>query len=148
MIHSVIYDVKDGTKCMSCDLKYFFLDASMHKSEYMRILYMYITQDIRDKYDLDTRLASDGYIYIKIKKGMYGLKQAAVLAFDNLVENLSIHGYAPIPHTSGIRQHAPRKTKFCLCVDYFRAKYSSKTDAEHLLNALGQQYTYTVDCTG
>ena len=50
-------------------------------------------------YNLDTKLATDGYIYVKIKKGMYRLKQAAVLAFDNLVKNLSRYGYSPIPHT-------------------------------------------------
>ena len=39
-------------------------------------------------YGLDTKLAADGHIYIKIEKGMYGLKQTAVLAYDNLVKNL------------------------------------------------------------
>ena len=84
-------------------------------------------------YGLDTKLAADGHIYIKIEKGMYGLKQAAVLAYDNLVKNLSSHGYSPIPHTIGIWQHATRRTKFCLCVDDFGVKYFTKQDADHLL---------------
>ena len=79
---------------------------------------------------------------------MYGLKQAAVLAFDNLVSNLSTHGYKPIPHTIGLWEHTTRRTKFCLCVDDFGVKYFSKADADHLLTALGQNYTYTVDWTG
>ena len=80
MINSVISDVKHGAKFMSCDLKDFFLATPMQQPEYMKILYKYIPQDIREMYNLDTKLASDGHIYIKIKKGMYGLKQAAVLA--------------------------------------------------------------------
>ena len=79
---------------------------------------------------------------------MYGLKQAAVLAFNNLVKNLSEHGYSPVPNTIGIWQHATRKTKFCLCVDDFGVKYFSKEDADHLLSSLGNHYTYTVDWTG
>ena len=37
--------------------------------------------------------SSGGYVYIKIKKIMYGLKQAVVWALKNLVNNLSPHGY-------------------------------------------------------
>ena len=148
MINSVISDAKHGAKFMSCDLKDFFLATPMLNAEYMRIHYKYIPQDIRDMYDLDTKLAADGHIYIKIKKGIYGLKQAAVLAYDNLVKNLSSHGYSPIPHTIGIWQHATRRTKFCLCVDDFGVKYFTKQDADHLLQALGQHYEYTVDWSG
>ena len=148
LINSVISDAKNGAKFLSCDLKDFFLATPMIKPEYMRILYKYIPQDIRDMYKLDEKVTPDGYIYIKIKKGMYGLKQAAVLAFDNLVKNLSDHGYTPVPHTIGIWQHATRKTKFCLCVDDFGVKYFSKEDADHLLESLGKHYTYTVDWKG
>ena len=145
LINSVISDAKHGAKFLSCDLKDFFLASPMEKPEYMRILYKYIPQDIRTMYNLDEKVAPDGHIYIRIKKGMYGLKQAAVLAFNNLVNNLSNHGYSPVPNTIGIWQHATRKTKFCLCVDDFGVKYFSKEDADHLLSSLGNHYTYTVD---
>ena len=42
---------------------------------------------------------SDGYVYIKIKKEMYWLKQAEYLAYDNLVKKLPPYGYKHIPHT-------------------------------------------------
>ena len=38
----------------------------------------------------------DGYVYCEVRKGMYGLKQADRLAFDNLVKLLAPHGYFPI----------------------------------------------------
>lgn len=120
----------------------------MLNPEYMRILWKYIPEDIRIRYGLHEKLADDGYIYVKIKKGMYGLKQAAVLAFDNLVHNLSKHGYTPCPNTLGIWRHTTRKTKFCLCVDDFGVKYYSKADAQHLLDSLSEKYTHTVDWQG
>ena len=57
---------------------------------------------------------------------MYGLKQAAILAFNNLVTNISKVGYRPIMHTLGMWEHKTRRTKFCLCVDDFGVKYFSR----------------------
>ena len=45
---------------------------------------------------------SDGYVYIKTKKGMSGLKQATILAYFNLVKNLQLYAYMLINHTVGI----------------------------------------------
>ena len=65
LISSVISDDKYDTKFLACDLKDFFLATSMKKNtEYMRILYKYIPQDIRNMYHLDEKIASDGHIYI------------------------------------------------------------------------------------
>ena len=61
----------------------------------------------------------DGYVYARIEKGVYGLKQAAVLAYNNLVKILKKYGYEPCPNTNGIWRHRTRKTKFVLCVDDF-----------------------------
>ena len=79
---------------------------------------------------------------------MYGLKQAAILAYENLVSNLSKHGYKPIPHTVGMWKHISRKTVFCLCVDDFGVKYYNVDDANHLLDALRKSYKITVDWKG
>ena len=79
---------------------------------------------------------------------MYGLKQAAVLAFDNLVSNLNQFGYYPVQSTTGIWRHKTRRTTFCLCVDDFGVKYFCKNDADHLLSSLQHNYEYTVDWTG
>jgi hypothetical protein len=35
----------------------------------------------------------DGYVYMEIRKGMYGLPQAGVLANKLLKERLARHGY-------------------------------------------------------
>ena len=58
---------------------------------------------------------------------MYGLKQAAILAYDHLVKNLGNYGYYPIPHTVGLWKHKMRRISFCLCVDDFGVKYLIQT---------------------
>ena len=119
----------------------------MEEPEFMRIAFKYFPQDIVQRYDLQSKVASDGYVYIKIKRGMYGLKQAAILAHEQLFQNLAPFGYHPIPNTN-FWKHETRPTVFCLCVDDFGVKYFSKNDADHLLQALGSHYKYTVDWKG
>ena len=82
---------------------------------------------------------------MKIKKRVYGLKKAAVLVFDNLIKNLSSHGYKPVSNTIGILHHTKRCITFFLCVNDFGVKYYSKDNTIHLLDSLSEKYTYTVD---
>ena len=96
LINSVISDAKKGARFMSADLKEFFLNTPMERAEYMRVHYHHIPQDIRTRYNLDEKVNKQGYIYIKIKKGMYGLKQAAILAYDYLKNHLKDVGYHPV----------------------------------------------------
>ena len=79
---------------MSLDLKDFFLATPMEHAEYMKVQTKYFPTDISEYYNLHDK-EHNGYIYIKIQKGMYGLKQAAVLAYKNLIKNLAPFGYAP-----------------------------------------------------
>ena len=58
-------------------------------------------------------------MYCKIKRGMYGLKQAARLAIDQLVEHLKPFGYFLSKYAPNIWTHETRLTKFGLCVDDF-----------------------------
>ena len=61
----------------------------MLEAEYMRIQFKYFPTDIIESYGLNELKAEDGNVYIKIKKDMYGLKKAAILAYENLVSNLT-----------------------------------------------------------
>ena len=119
----------------------------MKDPEFMRIHKKYLTNEIKKEYNTDKFVSSDGFIYCKIKRGMYGLKQAARLAYDLLKERLAPHGYEPHPLSPNFWTHKTRKTVFCLCVDDFGVKYFSKGDADHLINAL-KQYKITIDWTG
>jgi len=133
---------------MYADIKDHFLATPMDHPEYMRVQYKYILNDIRHRYNLNSKVTSDGYIYIKIQKGMPGLKQAAILAYRHLKNCLEPFGYQPIPGTIGLWHHKSRPTKFCLCVDDFGIKYWSKEDAQHLYRVIGANFRYTVDEEG
>jgi len=89
----------------------------MERPEYMRVNIRHILDDIIVRVNLSSIVTPDGWIFLKIKKGMYDLKQAALLAYQQLVTNLAPHGYTPCKYSVGIWRHATRKTKFCLCVD-------------------------------
>ena len=64
-------------------------------------------------------VAADGYVYCEIRKGMYGLKQAARIAFDRLVKLLKPHCYSPSRRNPGLWKHITLPTVFALCVDDF-----------------------------
>ena len=74
----------------------------MDEYEYMKLPFHIIPEEIRIQYNLYNLVEPDGCVYIEIRKGMYGLKQAARLAFDNIVNLLAPHGYYPIRHMPGI----------------------------------------------
>ena len=95
LLNSTISDAKNGAKFMSCDLKDFFLASPMAKSEYMKVPIKYFPPDIIAQYKLDG-LVKNGYVYIEVMKGMYGLKQAAVLAYYQLATHLRTAGYQQI----------------------------------------------------
>ena len=148
LINSVISDSDRGAKFMCADIKDHFLATPMDEPEYMRVQYKYIPEDIRVRYQLHSKVTPDGWIYIKIQKGMPGLKQAAILAYKHLKNCLQPFGYEPIPGTVGMWHHKTRPTKFCLCVDDFGIKFWSKEDADHLCNSIGKNFRYTVDKEG
>ena len=90
---------------MSADLKDFFLATPMRRPEFMRILLKLLPEDVIVRYNSRDIVSADGYIYIRITKGMYGLKQAAILAYDQLVKNLANHGYHLCKYTMGLWAH-------------------------------------------
>ena len=120
----------------------------MERAEYMKIQYKYFPESIRQAYQLCNLVTPQGWIYIKITKGMYGLKQAARIAYDLLKTRLAKHGYTPCTDNVNFWQHTTRRTKFSLCVDDFRIKYFTPQDAQHLLHALATTYKITTDPTG
>ena len=68
----------------------------MEGNEYIRVKYKHILQEIRIRYNLKTKFTKDNYVFIRIGNGMYRLKQAALLAYNHLKENLAQDGYSPI----------------------------------------------------
>ena len=148
-LNSTISDAKNGARYCTGDLKDFFLVSDMPVYQYMRVHRKYITPEIMEEYGLTAAFFdSKGYIYIEIRKGMYGLKEAAILAYDQLKAHLSKYGYAPVRFTPGLWTHNVRPTTFTLAVVDFGIKYFCKEDADHLFDALADKYALTKDWTG
>jgi hypothetical protein len=60
-----------------------------------------------------------GYLYLEIRKGMYGLPQAGILANQLLRKRLASHGYTEAKHTPSLWRHDTRPITFTLVVDDF-----------------------------
>ena len=93
-------------------------------------------------------MAHNGYVYLEVRKGIYGLPQAGLLAYKLLVDRLAKHGYEPCNITTGLWKHKTRPIMFILTVDDFGVKYTGKHNAIHLLQALWQHYEIAVDWSG
>jgi hypothetical protein len=101
-------------------------------------------EEIIQKYNLNA-LAVDGWVYIEIRKGMYGLKQAGLLTTQLLQTRLAPFGCYPARHTPRLWVHKTRSISFTLVVDDFTVKYVGKQHAEHLRNTLLRTYELTTD---
>ena len=104
----------------------------------MRIHKNFIRQEVIDEYDIifDDR----DFTYVEIRRGMYGLKEAGVIAFDQLVRKLKRFGYEPMSQTPRLWKHTSCRTTFTLCVDNLGVQYFSKDDADHLIDAIRTTY--------
>jgi hypothetical protein len=124
-------------------------DTKLHLNSVILIHCRYLTPEIIAEYALtNDYLDSKGYIYVEILKGMYGLKMAAILAYDQLKAHLVPFGYFPVPQTPGLLRHVDRRTTFTLAVDGFGIRFFAQADADHLFDALATKYALAKDWSG
>ena len=74
----------------------------MSIAQYMIINSKYFPPDIRELYQIDGLIAEDRYVYKKVIKGMYGLKKAYIIAYNQFISHMYPHCYYPTPFTTGI----------------------------------------------
>jgi hypothetical protein len=101
---------------MMMDNKNYYLGTPLPTYEYIRLPISILPDEIIKKYHL-TRLAVEGWVYLEIRKGMYGFKQAGILVNQLLQKRLKPFGYHPARHTPGIWLHTTKPTAFSLVVD-------------------------------
>ena len=65
---------------MPIDIKNFYLNTPMARYKYMRLKIAELPQDFIYEYMLHDKTKKYGYVYLEIRKGMYGLPQAGTLA--------------------------------------------------------------------
>ena len=136
-------------KYCSFDVKNFYLNTPMEHSEYMKIQLAQIPDEIITEYNLKNKAHHNGAVYIEIRKGMYGLAQASMLANKLLKHQLAKHGYYEVHHTPGYWRHMWRPIDFTLVVDDFGMGYKDNEHALHLLQTLRKYYeAISVNWTG
>ena len=111
-----------------------YLYSLLPDAQYVCFQYSLIPPEIIKHYSLDNKVV-DGYVYAKIKRAWYGLKEAGKIAHNNLVAHLKKYGYIKT-NTAGLFRHKHRDIKFTLVVDNFGIKYTKKEDVDHLFAAI------------
>jgi hypothetical protein len=106
-----------------------------------------VPAEIMNEYSLHA-LVHNGYLHVEVRKGMYGLPQAGLMANILLAKILARYGYSPVPHTHGLWTHKWRPIKFSLVVDNFGIMYVGQEHAEHLKAALEENYEISTDWDG
>jgi hypothetical protein len=137
----------EAAAMMMMGIKNYYLGTALPRFEYMKMLLSRFPEEIVRKYNLNA-LAFDGWVYIEIRKYMYGLKQAGLLANQLLQTRLAPFGYYPTRHTPGLWLHKTRSISFSLVVDDFAVRYVGKQHADHIINVLLKTYELTTDWSG
>jgi len=94
--------------------------------EYMFIYLKDIPPEIIQQYNLNN-LAINCKGYVEMRKGMYSLPQAGILAKKLLQKNLSQFGYFPCKHTPGLWKYETHPITFVIVVDDFGVKMLAKS---------------------
>ena len=74
------------------DISNMYLMSNFVESEYVKFNSKLIPQRIINHYNLND-IVEDGYVYTKINKTWFGLKQRGKIAHNDLVQHLNKHGY-------------------------------------------------------
>ena len=114
---------------MTIDIKDLYLNTLMERYEYMRIKLSNLPNNVIKQYNLERKVTADGWVYVEVRKGMYGLPQAGILAQDLSEERpkktRATHQSALAP---GFWSHKWHPISFTLCVNDFSGQVHAKQD--------------------
>ena len=134
--------VSDNANFMTLDIKDFYLNTLLPRSEYLRISLKFLSDAILDKYNLQ-KFIHNGSILFEVTKSMYGLPHTGRISQDGLIKRLASHGYMQTGTTCLFR-HATNSVTFTLVVDDFGVKYMKLADADDLIRCLRLYYEITI----
>jgi hypothetical protein len=115
-INSTISDAKHGAQHLGLDIKNYFLGTPMAYYQYICVPQLVIPEEVWDNSRYHIHITDDGYVYLEVRRGMYGLKEAAIIAFNQLVKKLAPSGYKPMAFTPRFLAPLHQKNHICpLC---------------------------------
>jgi hypothetical protein len=129
---------------MCLDIKFFYLTARLKYFEYMRMPLTLFCDWIQIQYSMK-ELAYNGYIHLELRRAVWGLLQAGILANKRLRQKLAPFGYFEHMNMPGLWYHELHPISFTLMVDNFGVKYKNKDDVDHLVASIKTTYTLTED---
>ena len=124
-----------GARFANADIANFYLMTPLSRPEYAKIKLSDIPEEVIKAYNLNEKATPDGWVYIKVIRGMYGLPQAGSLGHDLLESRLNKEGYYQSKIASGLWKHKTRPIQFVLVVDDFGIKFINKADLDHLIHS-------------
>jgi hypothetical protein len=142
-----VISTKDA-RFMTMDISNFYLMTPLHRPEFIQMKLSNMPDEVIEEYKLQEKATKNGSIYIRAKRGMYGLPQSGLLANKLLKKRLNKQGYRQSKLVPGHWKHDTRPIQFTLVVDDFGVKYVGKEHAQHLKNTLEQHYKLTCDWPG
>jgi hypothetical protein len=125
-----------GARFMTMDISNFYLMTPLHHPEFIRVKLSNMPDEEIEEYKLREKATINGSVYIKAKRGMYGLPQSRLLANKLLKKQLNKQGYQQSKSVPCLWKHDTRPIQFTLVVDNFGVKYKGKEHAQHLKNTL------------
>jgi hypothetical protein len=135
-------------KFMTIDIKDFYLMTPMERYEYFKMKIDLIPEEIIKEYNLRNKVDDRGYVHCEVRRGMYGLPQAGLIAQEQLIKRLKKAGYHQSETSPGFWKHEWRPISFTLVVDDFGVKYVGKENADHLISVLQGNYEIDIDWEG
>ena len=87
-------------------------------------------------YNLHEKTTTDGFVYVSIKLGMYGLTQIGILSQTLLEKCLNPQGYHQIWFMPVLWTHEWQPICFTLVVDHFGVNYVGKDYADNLIKCI------------
>jgi len=122
----------EGARYISLDIKNFYLSVPLDRYEYLKMPLTLFPEWIIEQYNLRLH-ALNGFVYLEMRRAVWGLSQAGILANKLLRRRLLPHGYYKGPNTPGLWKHEWRPISFTLVVDEFGVKYVGKEHVQHLI---------------
>ena len=104
LLNRVISDADKGARYCTADINNFYLNNPMKTYRYMKIPIHLSTDEILEEYNVN-KLVYKGYVYVEIWKGIYNLKDAEILSYTALVDDLQPFRYYPVHYTPGLWLH-------------------------------------------
>ena len=77
---------------MGIDISNFYLGTPMDRYEYMKMPLALFPDHIAKQYNLLSEKTKNGFVYLEMRKAIYGLPQSGSLANKLLNERLEPHG--------------------------------------------------------